>query len=256
MSISNNLLKHMKVLYVEDEEDVLEQMTFFLKKRVGKLVTAKDGKQGLKEFKDSMPDIVISDLKMPVIDGIGMAREIRKISDVPILITTAFSDKEVILKAVDIGIDNYIVKPFDMEDFIEVMKKTAVKVLRSRGELTAVRNKMLSKEEKIEVEENIKKALSKFIKCKTGKGPKTVKAFIHSKILEVEIIEVFTKMEKALLEKEKNRAIIKYSRDTFYSDHEENMKEIIKEFLPWELKLEDIKIDVLEDKNTLKFTLF
>ncbi|AOT70981.1 response regulator [Geosporobacter ferrireducens] len=253
--MSNNLLKNLKVLYVEDEEEVMEQMSFFLKKRTGRLITAKNGKNGLEEFKLNRPDLIISDLKMPVMDGIAMAREIRKISDVPIIITTAFSEKDIILKAVDVGIEKYLVKPLDARELVTAMESIAVKIFRNRGELLEVRNKVFSKEEKLMIEDNIKNAIAKFIKEKTGKGPKNVKAFLHGLTLEIEILEAFTKLEKALLEKEKNISIVRYNREVFYKDYEEAMRDSIKAFFPWEIRLESVEIDVVDDKNRLYFSI-
>ncbi|SHJ81254.1 Uncharacterized conserved protein [Geosporobacter subterraneus DSM 17957] len=253
--MNSSLLKNLKVLYVEDEEEVMEQMSFFLKKRTGRLITAKNGKLGLAEFKLNRPDLVISDLRMPAMDGISMAREIRKISDVPIIITTAFSEKDMILKAVDVGIEKYLVKPLDARELVAAMERIAVKIYRSRGELLEIRNRILSKEEKQTMEDNIKNAIAKFIKEKTGKGPKNVKAFLHGTTLEIEILEAFTKMEKTLLEKEKNISIVKYNREVFYKDYEEEMKESIKEFFQWEIRLEAVEIDIIDDKNRLYFSV-
>lgn len=256
MPLESSLLKNIKVLYVEDEEEILDQMIFFLKKRVGKLIVAQNGKEGLEAFKEDRPDIIISDLKMPIMDGLSMAREIRKISDVPIIITTAFSDKEIILKAVDVGIENYIVKPIDARELTEVLRKTAINVLKDKGKLLAVRNKVLTKEDKIGIEEQIKNAIGKFIKDRTGKGPQNIKAFIHSNVLEIEVLGTLTRMEKTLLELDKNKSIIKYNREILYRDHEEQMKEIIKEYLIWDIKLDSIEVDLSDDKTLLKFEIY
>ncbi|MEW9123434.1 MAG: Na-translocating system protein MpsC family protein [Thermotaleaceae bacterium] len=253
--MEKSLLKNLKVLYVEDEIEVMEQMQFFLKKRVGRLTTAGNGKEGLEAFKMDRPDMIISDLKMPIMDGIDMAREVRKFSDVPILITTAFSDQEMILKAVDVGIEKYLLKPLDARELAVAMEDIAVKIFRSKGELIEVKNMILSKEEKLNIEENVKNSIAKFVKEKTGKGPRTVKAFLHGKNLEIEIIEAFTKIEKALLKKEKNVSIVKYNREVFYKDYEIEIKSCIQEFFPRELQLDRIDIDMLQDINLLKFTI-
>ena len=70
-----NLLANLKVLYVEDEEFHREQLGIFLKRRVGKLYLAENGKDGLNKFKEFNPDIVITDLKMPEMDGIEMSQK-------------------------------------------------------------------------------------------------------------------------------------------------------------------------------------
>ncbi|SNS59355.1 Uncharacterized conserved protein [Anaerovirgula multivorans] len=254
MSIDNSLLKNLKVLYVEDELEVIQQMSFFLKKRVGKLIVAENGMEGLELFKEHLPDLILTDLKMPDMDGMAMAKEIRKISDVPIIIATAFSDKEIILKAVDLGIDNYVLKPIDVRELVNVMEKTAIKILRNKGTLLRVRNTALSIEEKNRLEENIKNTFAKFIKEKTGKGPQNVKVFIHGDGLEVEITDAFTKMEKTLLENEKNISIVKYNREIFYKDSEKALANFLRETLKWESRLITIEVETLKDINRLKFT--
>lgn len=253
--MQNSLLKNLKVLYVEDEYEVVEQMEFLLKKRVGKLITAQNGREGIDKFKESLPDMIISDLQMPVMDGIAMASEIRKTSDVPIIITTAFSESEIILKAVDVGIEKYLVKPINARELISTMEEVARKDLRKKGEILAFGDMFFSKEEKLEIEEKIRNGISKFIKDKTGKGPKNVKAFIHGKIIEIDIFEAFTKMEKSLLENINNVSSVKYQREVLYKNFERDMGDIIKEYINVNTKLNKVEININDDRNGLEFLI-
>ena len=113
---NGNLFYNLKVLYVEDEDFHREQLGIFLKRRFGKLYLAENGFIGFEKFKETSPDIVITDLKMPEMDGIELTKRIREIDkDCAIIITTAFSDVETILEAVNIGIDKYVLKPIKNE---------------------------------------------------------------------------------------------------------------------------------------------
>ncbi|WP_051569358.1 Na-translocating system protein MpsC family protein [Alkaliphilus transvaalensis] len=253
MNLDRSLLKNIKVLYIEDDPEVLQQMSFFLKKRVGKLIIGQNGKEGFQLFKEHLPDIVLSDLNMPIMDGMCMIREIRRVSDVPIIISTAYSDKEVILKMVDLGIDNYLVKPIDVRQLMEVIEKTSAKILKKRGNILLLRDKALSSEEKLLLEEDIKNAIARFIKEKTGKGPENVKSFIYGDKLEVEIKNSFTKFEKVLAEKEKNISMVKYNREIFYRDMEKDFVNIITEIIEGNFKLASVEIDVKKDNHFLEF---
>lgn len=255
MSIENGLLKNLKLLYVEDDPEVVQQMSFFLKKRVGKLIVAENGIEGLKLFKEHLPDLILSDLQMPGMDGMQMAKEIRKVSDIPIIISTAFSEKDIILKAVDLGIENYIVKPIDVRELVRVLDKTAVKIHRIKGTLLKLRNQKLLPEEKVKAEENIKNAFAKVIKDKSGKGPQNVKAFIHGEVLEVEILDSFTKLEKTLLEIEKNNSIVVFNREVFYKDCEVDFKKIFQEALQGDIILSSVEIDSSKDITRLEFVV-
>ena len=255
MTIENGLLKNLKLLYVEDDQEVVQQMSFFLKKRVGKLIVAENGHEALRLFKEHLPDLILSDLQMPGMDGIQMAMEIRKISDIPIIISTAFTEKDIILKAVDLGIDNYIVKPIDVRELMRVLNKTAVKIHRIKGTLLKLRNQKLLPEEKVKAEESIRNAFARIIKDKSGKGPQTVKAFIHSEILEVEIVDSFTKMEKTLLENEKNISIVVFNREVFYKDCEVEFKKIFHEALQEDIILSSVEISGSKDITRLEFII-
>jgi len=119
-------LKDLSVLYVEDDIDVLEEMAVFLKRRVGKLVTAMNGQEGLSEFINHRPDVVVSDVRMPVMDGLKMSAEIKKLSPgTPIVVTTASSDVDNLIFAIDIGIDKYVLKPVDPKNLEDALVRIA-----------------------------------------------------------------------------------------------------------------------------------
>ena len=110
--IDQHFLETLTVLYVEDDLDTREQFSDFLRRLVGTLITAANGEEGLEAFKKHRPDIVITDVQMPLMDGLSMASEIRTIEPlVPIIVITAFEQADYLLRAVNIGIDKYVIKP-------------------------------------------------------------------------------------------------------------------------------------------------
>ncbi|WP_435791214.1 Na-translocating system protein MpsC family protein [Clostridium sp.] len=240
-----NLLSNLKVLYVEDEEFHREQLGIFLKRRVGKLYLAENGEDGLNKFKEFNPDIVITDLKMPEMDGIEMARNIRDIDkNCAIIITSAFSDVETILQVVNVGIDNYVIKPIKNDELMEALIKAAVKIFKQRQDETIINdNTVLSKTLKTEVESKIKNLLARFIKTNTGKGPKDIDVFISGDIIEIKALDTLTLFEKKLLENSKNYSMINYNRQAFYMDRKEEIEEIIREALMSDLILKEVIID-------------
>jgi len=105
-------LKTLSLLYVEDEAATREEIGEFLQRRAGTLVTAADGAQGLAAFRASPVRIVVTDIRMPVMDGLAMAREIRLLDPAALLIvTTAFEDEDYLIRAIETGIDQYVMKP-------------------------------------------------------------------------------------------------------------------------------------------------
>ncbi|EHN7592006.1 response regulator transcription factor [Campylobacter jejuni] len=114
--------KELIILVVEDEVKARESMINILSERFSKVIGAQNGDEGLKKFKKFKPDLVITDIAMPIMDGLDMAKEIKEISDdVPIVVLSAYSEKERLLRSIDIGIDKYLIKPVDIEELFKVL---------------------------------------------------------------------------------------------------------------------------------------
>ena len=112
----NDYLKKLNALYVEDEKDIREPFSFLLKKYFKNVYVGKNGKEGLELFEKYNPDIVITDIRMPVMDGIEMSKKIKEINpQALIIVITAFSDTDYLQKAIDIGIDAYLTKPIELD---------------------------------------------------------------------------------------------------------------------------------------------
>ena len=108
--------KELTLLYVEDEESVREGYAKTLKRCSKELFTATDGQEGLELYKKHTPDIVVSDIRMPNMNGIDMAKAILKINPQQhIIFTTAHSENDYFLEAIDMQIAGYILKPVDKE---------------------------------------------------------------------------------------------------------------------------------------------
>lgn len=107
-------LKELTVLYVEDDDDVRRELAKSLQRRAGTVVTAENGRIGLDKFHQFSPDIIITDIQMPEMDGLSMSKEIRITNPkIPIVVTTAFEHSEYLKHALDIGINKYITKPIN-----------------------------------------------------------------------------------------------------------------------------------------------
>ena len=92
-------------------------------KREGyKVFTAYDGEEGLKLIKKVYPDLLIVDLMLPKLSGEEICREVRKISEIPIIMLTAKSSEDDIVKGIDIGADDYITKPFSVRELLSRIK--------------------------------------------------------------------------------------------------------------------------------------
>lgn len=112
------------LLYVEDEAAIREQFERLLKRVVKDVKSAANGEEGLELFKSYKPDVVMTDIKMPKVNGLEMSRGIREINKtVPIIITTAHSEFEFLVEAIGIGVSDFLPKPVDTENLISTLQK-------------------------------------------------------------------------------------------------------------------------------------
>ena len=129
------MLKINSILYVEDEKNIQEELSKLLKKFCENLYLADDGVQGLSQYNKYKPDIIISDIKMPFMDGIQMAHKIREQhNEASIIFTTAFGDAEFFQEAIELQVDGYILKPIDL-DLLEKKILSIIKAHKLKEEL-------------------------------------------------------------------------------------------------------------------------
>ncbi|MBF0428459.1 MAG: diguanylate cyclase [Magnetococcales bacterium] len=129
----NDFLKTLTILHVEDDPDIHIRLNYFLKRHVKTLLTAMDGEEGLKMFQQQQPDIIITDILMPTMDGLTMTKAIRDLDmDIPIIVTTAYNDEEFFLRSIDLGIDRYVLKPTDPKILFRALTHCAGTLWRRR----------------------------------------------------------------------------------------------------------------------------
>jgi len=127
-------LKNLSCLYVEDEASIREIFSFIIKRYFKTVFVAENGKVGLELYKKNNPDIVISDIRMPIMDGIEMAKEIKKINpNAYIIFITAFTDVEYLKEAVNLNVEGYLTKPVDKKLLISKLNFLA-KVIKNERE--------------------------------------------------------------------------------------------------------------------------
>jgi CheY-like chemotaxis protein len=117
---TSEALKDLKVLYVEDEDIARLSIATFLKRQVGEIMTAENGNVGLQNYIEHRPAVVITDLEMPVMNGLEMIRRIRELDDgIPIIITTAYDDEAHACPQAN----RVILKPIRFMDLVQALEE-------------------------------------------------------------------------------------------------------------------------------------
>lgn len=134
------------MLIADDNKQITSILREYAKNDGYEVITSYDGKEALEAFKIHNPDIILLDVMMPLMDGFEVCREIRKLSNVPIIMITARGEDFEKIMGLDIGADDYIVKPFSPG---EVMARTRAIMRRISGEDN--KNKQLFKYDNLDI---------------------------------------------------------------------------------------------------------
>lgn len=124
-----SLTAELKVLYVEDDKSISNSMIRYLSKFFKLVVYSPNGQDGLRKYKEDKFDMVITDLSMPKMNGIDMIKEIKETDDLQVvIITSAHGDSEYLQEAIKMGVDGYIIKPFDFDQLNNEIYKIVQKL--------------------------------------------------------------------------------------------------------------------------------
>lgn len=117
-----NTMNNQRILVVDDDRNICEIIRLYLEKEGFEVIIAYDGQQALELFKEKTPSVVLLDVMMPKMDGFQVCREIRRVSSIPIMMLTAKGETFDKVLGLELGADDYIVKPFDASEVVARVK--------------------------------------------------------------------------------------------------------------------------------------
>ena len=142
-------LKDITLLFIEDDPLTGEMIRDLLEKEVHRLYLAESGEEGWESFLERRPQLVVSDINLPGLSGLQLARKIRTLDEsIPILIVSAFDQKEILIEALNSQIDGYLLKPLNVMELMDKLQKAAAKVRKVRDDEAAIHTKIKELERK------------------------------------------------------------------------------------------------------------
>ena len=118
-----------KILIADDEAQIREILRIYFEKEGFEVIEAEDGAAAILKVQSEKPDILLLDIMMPVLDGIEVCKQVRKMTDLPIIMVTAKDEDDDRIAGLEIGADDYITKPFNSREVVARVKA----VLRRAG---------------------------------------------------------------------------------------------------------------------------
>ncbi len=123
-----------KILVADDDNNIAELLRLYLEKEDYEVVIASDGEEAVEKFNSANPDLILLDIMMPKLDGWQVCREIRKKSDCPIIMVTAKGDTFDKVLGLELGADDYVVKPFEPKEVVARIKAVTRRVTKAPAE--------------------------------------------------------------------------------------------------------------------------
>lgn len=127
-------MENTKILVVDDDKNINELLRLYLEKEGYAVTQSYDGKDAVKKFSEQKPDLVLLDIMLPGIDGWQVCREIRKTSDKPVIMITAKGETFDKVLGLELGADDYVVKPFDTKEVVARIKAVLRRYSNKSGE--------------------------------------------------------------------------------------------------------------------------
>lgn len=125
MCLYPNSLSMKTILLIEDNKDILENLTEFFEMEEYRILIASNGKQGVEIARESIPDLIVCDVLMPEMDGhevLSHLLETAKTHQIPFIFSTSMSERVDRTEALKLGADDYIIKPFEPESLLKIAK--------------------------------------------------------------------------------------------------------------------------------------
>ena len=130
--MNGQLHDEVSILYAEDDPVTRNMVAAILQRRFKRLYVARNGGEGLEIYRDKRPELVITDIRMPGMDGLAMIRAIRQEDEqIPVIVTSAYSDPQFLLESIDLGVDQYVLKPVNVEKLARAIGRCA-EIIKAR----------------------------------------------------------------------------------------------------------------------------
>jgi DNA-binding NtrC family response regulator len=126
-------LANITILLVEDENDLRKETAAFLELYYNKVIQATNGREALGLIETLRPDLIISDIRMPIMDGLELVSRLKARSpEIPVIFCTAFTETSYLLKAIELGVTGFVRKPVDTDELLSVIDKVTLPQLQQR----------------------------------------------------------------------------------------------------------------------------
>lgn len=247
---------HIKVLYIEDDKLVRTIVQERLDECVKELYVAENGDEGLALFKTKNPNLIITDLNMPVMSGIEFIKKIRSIdSSVPVIVTSALTDVDSFVKSIELKVEKYILKPFSPDEVLSAIDIMSRQIILSQLSASFSELNSVSQEQLETIQLVMRNTFTAIIKELVGKGAPRVNVKIKENKLIIYLYDAFLPYEHSLLSTSYESAFVNSLRKSLYEHYKQKIERKLTYSTGLTIILEDIRISITDGVEKFTFSV-
>lgn len=247
---------HLKILYLEDDKFFQIMVSDKLKPLVDKLYVGSDGNEGLELFKKYNPHLIITDLNMPELNGLEFIKRVRALdSTIPIIVSSALTDVNSLLKSIDLKVDKYILKPFSPEELISAIDVLSRQIIISKLNVTNFQLDLITDEQLATLQIALRNSFTSLIKEIIGKGAPRVAIKIKNNFLEIYLYDNFIPYEFSLSNSIYDHSFINSLRKSVYESYKNKIEKKLSYAIGLTVKIEDIQISITDSVEKFIFSI-
>lgn len=248
---------HLKILYLEDDplisKIVLDKLVAVSKN----IYYAKNGASGLELYHSMQPNIIVTDIMMPHLNGLEFITKIREIDKtIPIIVTTAIADVNTLVRSIDLKVNKYILKPFSPDEIISSIHLFSRHILISELIDEQFALSALSEEQLKAFLVLFRNAFTGIVKEYIGKGAPKISIDVRDKKIEIILFDNFSHYEKSLQSIVYDSAYVNTVRKSLYETIKDKIERSLSFTMNLSIHLENMEINIDESYERFIFTVY
>ncbi|MDH8679013.1 response regulator [Fusibacter bizertensis] len=256
MKKESNHYSHIKALYLEDDKLIRTIVCEHLEGNLSELLIAENGNEGLSLFKSHNPNLIITDLNMPVMSGIEFIKKIRLLDQtIPIIVTSALTDVDSFIKSIELKVDKYILKPFSPDEILGAIDVLSRQVILSQLNATSFHLEDISEEQLTTLQVVLRNSFSAIVKEIIGKGAPRINIKIKNNFLELYLYENFLPYEYSLSTTVYDVSFINSLRKSVYENFKQKIERKLSYSTGLNINLEDIQVSMNNSVEKFIFSI-
>ena len=256
MIVEDDKYQYIRALYLEDDKLTRTVVCEHLESRLNSLYVAENGFEGLVLFKNYQPNVIITDLNMPIVSGIDFIKKVRLFDpNVPIIVTSVLCDVKSFQKSIELKVDKYILKPFSPSEILKAIDELNKQIVITHISENCVELENLDEEQLNALQLTMRNSFTSVIKELIGKGAPKTNVKLKNGFIVIYLYDNFLQYEYSLASNIFDRSFINSLRKSIYENNKMKIERVLTHSTGMNVCLEEIRISIEDSVEKFIFSV-